>query len=63
VVRKLRAHVEEWLVIPGAEYIDAVGWDPLIIKFWEFFGGGTNVHPSSPAAAWWMHRQGLVSMS
>jgi flavin reductase (DIM6/NTAB) family NADH-FMN oxidoreductase RutF len=56
-VEVLRAHVEEELVIPGTHYVDPVGWDPLIMKFCEFFGGGTNVHPSRLAAGWRMpHR-------
>jgi hypothetical protein len=29
-------------------------WDPLIMKFTEFFGGGINVHPSRLAAGWQM---------
>jgi flavin reductase (DIM6/NTAB) family NADH-FMN oxidoreductase RutF len=61
--RTVRAHVEERLVIPGTDYIDPVGWDPLIMKFCEFFGGGTNVHPSSLATAWRMPHQRLTSMS
>jgi flavin reductase (DIM6/NTAB) family NADH-FMN oxidoreductase RutF len=53
----LRAHVEEDLVIPGTHYVDPVGWDPLIMKFCEFFGGGRNVHPSRLAGGWKMpHR-------
>jgi flavin reductase (DIM6/NTAB) family NADH-FMN oxidoreductase RutF len=53
-VRVLRAHVEEHLVIPGTHYVDPVGWDPLIMKFCEFFGGGQNVHPSRLAGGWKM---------
>ncbi|MEU5398876.1 flavin reductase family protein [Streptomyces sp. NPDC005963] len=53
----LRAHVEEDLVIPGTHYVDPLGWDPLIMKFCEFFGGGDNVHPSRLAEGWKMpHR-------
>jgi flavin reductase (DIM6/NTAB) family NADH-FMN oxidoreductase RutF len=59
-VRVVRAHVEERLVIPGTDYIDPVGWDPLIMKFCEFFGGGANVHPSRLAEAWRMPHQGLT---
>ena len=56
-VKVLRAHVEEDLVIPGTHYVDPVGWDPLIMKFCEFFGGGDNVYPSRLAGGWKMpHR-------
>ncbi|MFJ9446922.1 flavin reductase family protein [Kitasatospora sp. NPDC101235] len=51
-VEVLRAHVEEGLVIPGTHYVDPLGWDPLIMKFCEFFGGGHNVHPSRLAEGW-----------
>ncbi|MFB9239114.1 flavin reductase family protein [Plantactinospora siamensis] len=61
-VAVLRAHVEEELVIPGTRHVDPVGWDPLIMKFCEFFGGGRNVHPSRLAEGWEMpHR--MVSTS
>ncbi|MFI6156023.1 flavin reductase family protein [Kitasatospora sp. NPDC051170] len=56
-VEVLRAHVEESLVIPGTHYVDPLGWDPLIMKFCEFFGGAENVHPSRLAEGWKMpHR-------
>ncbi|GLY73711.1 flavin reductase family protein [Actinoallomurus iriomotensis] len=56
-VEVVRSHVEEDLVIPGTHYVDPVGWDPLIMKFCEFFGGGHNVHPSRLAGGWQMpHR-------
>jgi flavin reductase (DIM6/NTAB) family NADH-FMN oxidoreductase RutF len=52
-----RAHVAEELIIPGTSYVDPIRWDPLIMKFCEFFGGGDNVHPSRLAAGWQMpHR-------
>ncbi|MGA5817669.1 flavin reductase family protein [Kitasatospora sp. NPDC094028] len=51
-VKVLRAHVDESLVIPGTHYVDPLGWDPLIMKFCEFFGGGQNVHPSRLAEGW-----------
>ncbi|MFF9914867.1 flavin reductase family protein [Streptomyces sp. NPDC013457] len=56
-VEVLRAHVEEDLVIPGTRYVDPLGWDPLIMKFCEFFGGGVNVHPSRLAEGWNMPHQ------
>ncbi|GIG56922.1 flavin reductase [Longispora fulva] len=52
-----RAHVEESLIIPGTAYVDPIGWDPLIMKFCEFFGGGDNVHPSRLAEGWNMPHQ------
>jgi flavin reductase (DIM6/NTAB) family NADH-FMN oxidoreductase RutF len=56
-VEILRTHVEEELVIPGTHYIDPLKWDPLIMKFTEFFGGGGNVHPSRLAEGWNMPHQ------
>ncbi len=58
-VRVARAHVEERLLIPGTDYVDPVGWDPLIMKFCEFFGGGVNVRASTLAEAWRMPHHGL----
>jgi flavin reductase (DIM6/NTAB) family NADH-FMN oxidoreductase RutF len=53
-VRVIRAHVEEHLLVPGTHYVDPLRWDPLIMKFTEFFGGGVNVHPSRLAEGWRM---------
>jgi flavin reductase (DIM6/NTAB) family NADH-FMN oxidoreductase RutF len=53
-VRVLRAHVAEELLVPGTAYVDPLRWDPLIMKFTEFFGGGVNVHPSRLAEGWRM---------
>jgi len=53
-VNVLRAHIEEELLVPGTHYVDPLRWDPLIMKFTEFFGGGDNVHPSRLAAGWRM---------
>jgi flavin reductase (DIM6/NTAB) family NADH-FMN oxidoreductase RutF len=53
----VRAHVEEELIIPGTHYVDPIRWDPLIMKFCEFFGGGANVHPSRLADGWQMPHQ------
>jgi flavin reductase (DIM6/NTAB) family NADH-FMN oxidoreductase RutF len=53
-VEILRAHVEQDLIIPGTRYVDPVGWDPLIMKFCEFFGGGRNLRPSKLADGWQM---------
>ncbi|WP_229802849.1 flavin reductase family protein [Planobispora rosea] len=49
-----RAHVEEKLIIPGTHYVDPIAWDPLIMKFCEFFGDGRNVRSSRLAAGWRM---------
>ena len=51
-VRVVRAHVAEELIVPGTQHIDPLRWDPLIMKFCEFFGGGAQVHPSRLAEAW-----------
>ncbi|MGY3684254.1 flavin reductase family protein [Streptomyces sp. TE33382] len=56
-VEVLRAHIEQHLVVPGTHYVDPLGWDPLIMKFCEFFGGGHNVHPSRLAEGWSMPHQ------
>ena len=53
-VRVLRSHVDEDLVIPGTHYVDPLRWDPLIMKFTEFFGGGVNLRPSRLAEGWRM---------
>jgi flavin reductase (DIM6/NTAB) family NADH-FMN oxidoreductase RutF len=51
-VRVLRAHVDEHLIVAGTQHIDPLGWQPLIMKFCEFFGAGPQVHPSRLARAW-----------
>lgn len=51
-VRIVRSHVDEDLIVPGTHHVDPLRWDPLIMKFCEFFGQGTQVHPSRLAAAW-----------
>lgn len=56
-VEVLRTHVEERLVIPGTHYVDPMEWDPLIMKFCEFFGGGVPVHASRLAEGWQMPHQ------
>jgi flavin reductase (DIM6/NTAB) family NADH-FMN oxidoreductase RutF len=55
-VTVLQTHVEENLIIPGTAYVDPLRWDPLIMKFCDFFGGGINVFPSRLADAWAMPR-------
>jgi flavin reductase (DIM6/NTAB) family NADH-FMN oxidoreductase RutF len=59
-VEILRSHVEQSLVIPGTDHIDPIAWDPLIMKFCEFFGGGGNVYPSRLAKGWNMPHQDLI---
>jgi flavin reductase (DIM6/NTAB) family NADH-FMN oxidoreductase RutF len=48
----LRSHADEELIVPGTDHIDPLRWDPLIMKFCEFFGGGTQIRPSRLAVAW-----------
>ncbi|GIH93783.1 flavin reductase family protein [Planobispora siamensis] len=49
-----RAHVDEKLIIPGTHYVDPVAWDPLLMKFCEFFGDARNVRSSRLATGWQM---------
>lgn len=54
----LRTHVEDRLLVPARpNYIDPMKWDPLIMKFTEFFGGGENVHSSQLARGWKMEHE------
>jgi flavin reductase (DIM6/NTAB) family NADH-FMN oxidoreductase RutF len=54
-VRVVRVHVEESLLVAGKpRYIDPDKWDPLIMKFCEFYGDGQNLHPSRLAQGWEM---------
>ncbi|BCJ69605.1 flavin reductase family protein [Polymorphospora rubra] len=56
-VRVVRAHVARDLLVPGTHYVDPLRWDPLIMKFCEFFGGGDNVYPSRLSEGWRMPHQ------
>jgi flavin reductase (DIM6/NTAB) family NADH-FMN oxidoreductase RutF len=56
-VHVVRAHVAQDLLLPGTHYVDPLRWDPLIMKFCEFFGGGDNVYPSRLAEGWRMPHQ------
>jgi flavin reductase (DIM6/NTAB) family NADH-FMN oxidoreductase RutF len=49
-----RTHVAEELLIPGRDYVDPLRWDPLIMKFCEYFGEAENLRDSSLAAGWKM---------
>lgn len=52
-VQVIQVHIEEDLLVPGStRYIDPDKWDPLIMKFLEFYGEGRNLHPSRLAAGW-----------
>ncbi|MFF0492601.1 flavin reductase family protein [Nocardia sp. NPDC004068] len=51
-VRVVRAHVDEELIVPGTAHIDPDGWDPLLMKFCEFFGGAGRLRESRLAEAW-----------
>jgi flavin reductase (DIM6/NTAB) family NADH-FMN oxidoreductase RutF len=53
-IEVLRAHVDESLIIPGTHYVDPLGWDPLLMKFCDFFGGAVPVHTSRLAEGWQM---------
>jgi len=54
-VRIVRSHIEESLLVPGSDrYVDPERWDPLIMKFCEFYGSGRNLHPSRLAGGWEM---------
>jgi flavin reductase (DIM6/NTAB) family NADH-FMN oxidoreductase RutF len=61
----VRAHVDEHLLVPGSDhYVDPLAWDPLIMKFCEFFGAGQFAHPSRLAEGWQMpHHVGNVAAS
>jgi flavin reductase (DIM6/NTAB) family NADH-FMN oxidoreductase RutF len=56
-VEAIRAHIDESLILPGTSYVDPVGWDPLTMKFCEFFGRSEQIYPSRLARGWRMpHR-------
>ena len=53
-VEVLRAHVADAVRLPGTTYVDPQAWDPLIMKFCDFFGGGAPLAPSRLAEGWQM---------
>jgi flavin reductase (DIM6/NTAB) family NADH-FMN oxidoreductase RutF len=53
-VQVLRAHVADDVRLPGTDYVDPQAWDPLIMKFCDFFGGSEPLVPSRLAAGWQM---------
>jgi flavin reductase (DIM6/NTAB) family NADH-FMN oxidoreductase RutF len=53
-VSVLRTHVDQDILLENDHYIDPLRWDPLIMKFTEYFGGGQPVYESSLARGWGM---------
>lgn len=53
-VQVLRAHVHDAVRLPHSDHIDPRAWDPLIMKFCDFFGGSQPLIPSRLAAGWRM---------
>ncbi|MFC5178084.1 flavin reductase family protein [Nocardioides taihuensis] len=53
-VQVVRAHVADAVLLPGTHHVDPQAWDPLIMKFCDFFGDGQPLVPSRLAAGWQM---------
>lgn len=53
-VRVVRTHVDEAIMVPGTAYVDPQAWDPLFMKFCDFFGGAQPVSTSRLATSWAM---------
>ena len=53
-VSVVRAHVTDAVRLYGTTYVDPQAWDPLIMKFCDFFGGGQPLLPSRLAEGWQM---------
>ncbi|MFC5728093.1 MULTISPECIES: flavin reductase family protein [Nocardioides] len=53
-VQVLRAHVADAVRLPGTDHIDPQAWNPLVMKFCDFFGDGQPLTPSRLAAGWRM---------
>ena len=53
-MRVERVRVREDLLMSNERYIDPLRWDPLIMKFTEYFAGGAPAYPSSLARGWQM---------
>jgi flavin reductase (DIM6/NTAB) family NADH-FMN oxidoreductase RutF len=53
-VEVVRAHVHDGVRLPGTDHVDPQAWDPLIMKFCDFFGEGQPLSPSRLAAGWRM---------
>ena len=54
-----RVHVREDLLMSNDRYIDPLRWDPLIMKFTEYFAGGEPAYESSLARGWKMPQLSL----
>ncbi|WP_407319453.1 flavin reductase family protein [Isoptericola halotolerans] len=55
--RVVRTHVLPELLIDGSDrHLDPDRWDPLIMKFTHFYGGGRNLRGSRLADAWGIPR-------
>lgn len=50
-VTVVRTHVDRRLML-DEQHIDPEGWDPLLMKFCHYYGGASNLQPSSLAEAW-----------
>ncbi|MEU8224063.1 flavin reductase family protein [Kribbella sp. NPDC048915] len=53
-MRVERVRIREDLLMSNDRYIDPLRWDPLIMKFCEYFAGGAPAYPSSLASGWQM---------
>ncbi|MFK4087804.1 flavin reductase family protein [Kribbella sp. NPDC020789] len=49
-----QVQVREDLLMSNDRYIDPLRWDPLIMKFTEYFAGGAPAYESSLARGWQM---------
>jgi flavin reductase (DIM6/NTAB) family NADH-FMN oxidoreductase RutF len=57
-----RAYVDDDILIPGTAHVDPMRWDPLIMKFCDFFGDGRELRPSRLAAGWQMPRRAVSAV-
>jgi flavin reductase (DIM6/NTAB) family NADH-FMN oxidoreductase RutF len=56
-VKVLRTHVDDSVLMDQhPNYIDPLRWDPMFMKFTEYFSGATLARPSSLARGWDMPR-------
>ena len=56
--------LDESVRLLGTNHVDPLAWDPLIMKFCDFFGSGDALIPSRLAAGWRMPglaRSGVLS--
>jgi hypothetical protein len=52
-VAVLRTHVDDGLLMTGHQnYIDPLRWNPLFMKFTEYFSDAALTRPSSLARGW-----------